>query len=272
MRFSVNLLISSRPAILPINYQYPLSAVIYKIIQKADAVYADFLHNTGYGKGFKLFTFSDLRTPFRIEGDRMLLTDSTAQLTICFHLPDTTEKFIQGLFMHQQFEVGDIKSRVQFSVQKIEAIPVWNNQDGQAIQEVILQPLSPLVCGVKNERGNYDYLPPEHPRFTYWLLHNWQEKYATLYGKVASINAFDNTSLEVLPSRESAKARLITIKANSASETKVKGYVKFRMKVRAPIEVLRLGMNSGCGIYNSMGCGCIDSYSKKESMQTNYIQ
>ncbi len=41
---------------IPINYPYPLSAAIYRIIAKGNADYADFLDGQGYGKGFKLFT------------------------------------------------------------------------------------------------------------------------------------------------------------------------------------------------------------------------
>ncbi len=66
MRFIVRLQ-TTRSSLIPFNYQYPLSSAIYKIIQRADAGFAAFLHDTGYGEGyksFKLFTFSDVRTPF----------------------------------------------------------------------------------------------------------------------------------------------------------------------------------------------------------------
>lgn len=59
------------PAWLAINYQYLLSAVIYKVIKKGDAAYARFLHDLDYGNGwqqFNLFIFSDLRTSFLYSG------------------------------------------------------------------------------------------------------------------------------------------------------------------------------------------------------------
>jgi CRISPR-associated endoribonuclease Cas6 len=86
MRFKLNLQ-SKKQAALPFNYQYPLSAAIYKIIQSADAEFAAFLHNTGYGEGyksFKLFTFSDIKTPFIKNGDRMQLQTGEAELIIAF--------------------------------------------------------------------------------------------------------------------------------------------------------------------------------------------
>ena len=65
MRFKILLSPISTPSVIPINYQYPLSAAIYKVLDKADSDYAAFLHKKGYRaagslKNFKLFTFSDL--------------------------------------------------------------------------------------------------------------------------------------------------------------------------------------------------------------------
>lgn len=49
MRFRLSLHTANHQ-LLPFNYQYPLSAAIYKVIQKADAGFAAFLHNTDYAK------------------------------------------------------------------------------------------------------------------------------------------------------------------------------------------------------------------------------
>lgn len=61
MRFQLILTAKDGGGKLPINYQYPLSAAIYRILSKGDREYARFLHEEGYGKGYKFFTFSDLR-------------------------------------------------------------------------------------------------------------------------------------------------------------------------------------------------------------------
>lgn len=76
MRFKLTLQTLHKPALLPFNYQYPLSSAIYKIIRSADKDFAAFLYNKGYGEGyksFKLFTFSDIKTSFIKNGDRMQL-------------------------------------------------------------------------------------------------------------------------------------------------------------------------------------------------------
>src|SRR5690606_18666101 len=113
MRFSLKLFALDFPAVLPLNYQYPLSAVIYRILQQADKDYAHFLHETGYKqydhslKSFKLFTFSDSRTPFKIAGDRMQFRTPEAELIVSFHLPLAAETFVRGLFMNQEIEIAD---------------------------------------------------------------------------------------------------------------------------------------------------------------------
>jgi len=255
MRLQLNLTTHQQNPVLPINYQYPLSAAIYKIIERADSSYAAFLHNTGYainGKRFKLFTFSDLRIPFKIQGDRLLLKDNTASVVVCFHVPVAAEHFVKGLFMHQQLDIADIKSRVQFNVQQVEMLPAHTLSDDMP---VLLQPLSPLVVGRKNERGNYDYLAPADTAYVHWLLHNWKEKYAAVYGEDAA-NIFQQVSVKVIDAGK-ARSRLIAIKANTPEATSIRGFMSFRLEVQATREVLELGLNAGVGLYNAMGCGCV---------------
>ncbi len=123
MRFKLSL--QTNPgAFIPFNYQYPLSSAIYKIIQSADAEFAAFLHNTGYGEGykqFKLFTFSDIKTPFQKRGDRMQLITGEAELIICFYMPVAAENFIKGLFMNQHLEIADAGSKTGFTITAVES-------------------------------------------------------------------------------------------------------------------------------------------------------
>src|SRR4051794_13075965 len=114
MRLKLTLQTLHHPAFLPFNYQYPLSSAIYKIIRSADKEFATFLHNKGYGEGyksFKLFTFSDIKTSFIKNGDRMQLQNDHAELLVCFYIPQAAENFIKGLFLNQRLEIADHKSK-----------------------------------------------------------------------------------------------------------------------------------------------------------------
>lgn len=103
MRFKITIspIVSSSKTI-PLNYQYPLSAAIYRIISKGDEEYASFLHEKGYGKGYKFFTFSDLKFKYKREDDRMLLLDPKVEFTVSFHLPEASRTFVEGLWICKQ--------------------------------------------------------------------------------------------------------------------------------------------------------------------------
>lgn len=262
MRFNLTMVTHAAAPALTLNYQYPLSSAIYKIIQKADAEFAAFLHNTGYGNGyksFKFFTFSDLRTPFRILGDRMQMLTDTAEVTICFHMPEAAENFIKGLFIQQQLDIADSRSKVSFQVKQVESLPVFSGASytGNAIVE--LQPLSPLVTGQKNERGHYDYRSPLDSDFTDCLLYNWLEKYAAAYNvsEEGLHQVKREVSITVQPFAQPPKQRLIAIKQGTAAETRVRGYKNFGLQVTAPLKMVELALNSGLGILNSQGMGCV---------------
>jgi CRISPR-associated endoribonuclease Cas6 len=259
LTFKITLSCSRAGSILPVNYQYPLAAVIYHILSQADKDYASFLHNKGYCvpgslKAFKLFTFSDIKTPFKIIRDRLQLLTTQAELVACFHLPEAAENFIKGLFISRDIELADKKSKASFSVSSIEAISRALSDD--PFQEILLRPLSPVVCGIKNERGNYDYLAPGDDRYIEMLLQNWKAKYAALYGWQCEQDMQD-ADIRVLYYANPPKSRLVTIKANSVAETRIRGFVNFQLKIRGKKEALELLLNSGAGLYNAMGMGCV---------------
>ncbi len=243
---------------LPLNYQYPLSAAIYKILERADGEYANFLHSTGYeynNKTFKFFTFSDIRTWFRIKGDRMIMNSNTAELTICFHISDAAESFIRGLFMNQQIVIADSISRVSFTVQQVVAEKATTLVD----DTILLQPMSPVVMGRKNERGNYDYLSPEDTDFSRLIAQNLLDKCAAEMetGETELAEIKKSIDIEPLFFSNAPRGRLLTIKAGTPAETKVRGYDKFRLRITAPKRVIEMALNGGIGMNNAMGMGCV---------------
>lgn len=259
MRLKLTLQALHKPALLPFNYQYPLSSAIYKIIQRADEGFAAFLHNRGYGEGnkqFKLFTFSDINTTFLKNGDRMILQNGGAELVVCFYMPKAAEEFIKGLFMHQLLEIADHASKTIFEVKQVESLA---DDIDRGKSSVLLHPLSPIVTGRKNTRGYYDYRSPDDADFIDCLLHNWLEKYASTHtvsdNEMTLLKA--QISVEVKRFSNPPQSRLITIKGGSNAETKVRGFTKFRLQTTAPKAMLELAMGTGLGLYNSQGMGCV---------------
>jgi len=258
MRFKILLYNTDNNNIIPINYQYPLSAALYKIIAKGDAQYASFLHEVGYGKGFKLFTFSQLNVPFKIEGDRLRLIGNEMAFQVAFHLPKAAENFIKGLFQsEQQLEIADTKSRSRFAVKSIVSLP--DHLQSFLANEIVsstLQLLSPVVAGLHNEKGQYEFLSPEDPRFADNLIYNWRSKIASCYDETIAAAAV--LILKVKPAGKPYKSRLVTIKYGKPEETKIRGWLNLYLEVTAEKRFVELVLNAGVGVYNSQGMGYVE--------------
>ncbi|MCC8171279.1 MAG: CRISPR-associated endoribonuclease Cas6 [Parabacteroides sp.] len=242
---------------IPVNYQYPLSAALYRIIAKGNAQYALFLHQTGYGKGFKFFTFSQISCPFRIIGDRLEIQGYELSFRISFHLPETTENFIKGLFQSERIDIADKKSRARFIVKSIVACanPLAHYPENEIINAIV-KPTSSIVAGIPKEDRKYEYLSPDDMRFTESLIYNWRSKIATCYEEETAQHAF--LLMDVIPVKQPFKSRLITIKANTPEETKVRGWVNFELQVTAEKGFVELLLNAGAGLYNAMGFGGVE--------------
>lgn len=250
--------------LLPINYQYPLSSAIYGIIRNSDDEYASFLHEQGYRKenslkSFKLFTFSDIGTPFRIKNDRLEMKTGKASVIVCFHVPEAASNFIRGLFESQRVEIADKKSRTAFIICGAEVLPNPEFPDNST--EVLLKPVSPMVVGITDEKRRYEFIYPHDSRFVPALLHHWKEKYKVAYGEEVAEADFKNVEIAVRDA-DQAKARLITVKADTPQETKIRGFTGFRLKVKAPGRVIEFGLDAGVAIYGSMGMGCVEIINK----------
>jgi CRISPR-associated endoribonuclease Cas6 len=233
-----------------------LFAALYRVIAKGDARYAAFLHKTGYGKGFKFFTFSQINCLFNINNDRMQLRNSEISFRVSFHLPEAMENFIKGLFQSERIDIADKKSRASFLIKSVERLPdPLQTRKENEIVSVILRPNSMIVAGVPAENWKYEYLSPDDPRFVESLIYNWRSKIATCYNEDIAQSAI--LLLEILPIKIAFKPRLITIKAETPEESKVNGWLNFEIKVIAEKQFVELLLNAGVGLYNPM-CGGVE--------------
>ena len=260
MRFKLTLQSVSPNPVIPINYQYPLSAAIYKVIARADEDYAAFLHESGYGienslKNFKHFTFSDITSPFQIKDDRLYLKNNELFLLVSFHLPEASQHFIKGLFLSQEIDIADKKSKTSFKIISVEALknPLIN-KDTEEVISIVFKPMSPCVAGLKNSSGEYDFLSPKDVRFPLAIQHNWGEKLKTLGHHMVD----EDISVKVNLLKNEPKSRLIWVKAFTPAQTKIRGFTNFEIEVTAQRQFIEVIYNSGVGIYNAMGMGCIE--------------
>lgn len=255
MRFKLKLYINKEKSgnALPLSYQYELSAYIYHTLAKGDAQYATWLHENGFnmeGKQFRLFSFSNLivdKIKIDKEANRLLLLSNTAELQISFLPERSTEEFVKGVFSEQVFMLGDKQSKVQFMVQGIEMLPTpaFNG-------ELKGKTLSPICISTKRDNGSIDYFALDDSRAQATLLNNLLHKYHAFYGK-----EYDGDMRFEWKTVTEPRSKLITIKAGTPQQTKVKAY-NCNFSLQANNELLRLAYECGLGEKNSMGFGMVE--------------
>jgi len=264
MRFKLFLNIDKHPFgnRLPFNYQYELSAVIYKILGHADREFSQWLHDNGFAadkKVFKLFAFSRLQIPkFRIEGNFLEILSDSATWYLSFLPERSTQEFIQGIFNEQQFELGNRQARIRCRVQSIELMP------SPAFSEPMsFRTLSPMCLTLKRENGTDEYVAPTHPMARELIMQNLLDKYKAFTGNDFPEKnvAFD---FEVAGKPRSS---LITIKADTPQESKIRAF-GCNFQLAAPAELLKIAYDGGIGSKNSLGFGMIET-TKENNKQEN---
>ena len=239
---------------LPLSYQYEASSAIYRILSNADKEYSTWLHDNGFNldpkKKFKLFTFSRILGDYKIFKDtaRIKYFGEAVEWYVSFLPERSTQKFIEGLFLNQTFEIGDRKSVVQFHIKCVEAMP-----EPAYSEEMEFETQSPMCIKLKNEDGRIDYLSPKDVRAPYLIFNGLLDRYKIFYGKALPCSPED-CKLEILTEPKSA---LIMIKAGTTAQTRVRGY-QCRFKVKAPVEVMKIIYSSGIGVQTSVGFGCVE--------------
>ncbi len=255
MRFKLNLKIESQVFgnRLPINYQYELSAWIYRIIAQGDRQYAEWLHQNGFSekhRNFKLFVFSNLYSPgIKFEKDRLIFHSDKASFYLSLLPEKSTEAFIKGIFREQQFALGDRVSKVQFAVQQIELTPPPDFSSS-----FVFKTLSPVVVAVGQENSPHPrYVSPDENGYGQLIINNLIEKYRLFYQK--EFEGDTNFKFELL---SPARSKLIRIKTGTKDATQVRGFL-FTFCVEADKELLKVMYDAGMGEKNAQGFGCIES-------------
>lgn len=258
MRFRIKMKVEGNERELPINYQYELMSAIYSILSKADKEYASRLHEKGYQtshKRFKLFSFSSLIAPnkgihYNKETERLIIDGDFVYWQLTFILEEGMQKFIQGIFSNQTIRIADKKGGTNFRIAEIQLMPEaeWSNNP------IECRCLSPICVSRKVEgRNTVSYLNPSDEEYNTALLAGLLERYKAIYGKDYEGEAYCRLST----TGDAPRSKLITIKADTAQQTKVKGY-KYRFSIELPEELFYIAMNCGLGEKCSMGFGMIE--------------
>lgn len=255
MRIRLSLNRFTKQRMLPMEYQYYISAWIYKVLYQADEDFALFLHEKGYGKNdpklYKLFCFSPLNFGKPILWKSKKLFEITAhhiELQISFDVPEAASNFIKGLFMQQAFYLGDKFNGIDFTVAQVEVLP-----EPHFTETINYRLITPWVVSFQGEQDKYpDYLSPDDERFHSLAIKHLVEKYNNTR-KTTEILPEQIHLLVTSPFKRSG----FVMKPGTREETRVIGNL-FDFELSAPVDVHRMIWNAGVSEKSSSGFGWVN--------------
>jgi CRISPR-associated endoribonuclease Cas6 len=258
MRFRLLLERTSKPGFIPINYQYELSAAIYRIIDQGDSNFARYLHNTGYvvdNKPFRLFTFSRLNFEgYKIhkENGRIEHVGLNATLTVSFLIDKAAEEFIKGVFLKASLYIGDKISGAHYTIRLVEAqAPAYFSET------MHYTCISPVLLKRKRITGGEDYLSPTHQEFAKILISNLLNKARAFTTTVNTSLLWEDHAEIAFKTKGEIKKNGVTLKAFTPETTKMIAYI-FDFELTMPTYLHEIGYHAGFGHLNSQGFGCVE--------------
>lgn len=149
----LRLLLHSTDKILPINYNYYLSAAVYKLLKFGSKEFAEFLHDKGFilnGRPYKLFCFALRFKRMKINGNSIHLLKPEAELYISSALVEEfIRNFVIGSFNNQLLEIAGGTVKCTFAINQIESLPEPNFNSTDKFNL-----LSPIVLSTLKDRDN----------------------------------------------------------------------------------------------------------------------
>lgn len=266
MRLKLTLQCVSKPAVIPINYNYQFSAAIYLLLKFGSPEFSKFLHENGYNidnKNFKLFTFAvklrkyEILNNTRFEGCHFSLLSPFVELYISSPMVDSFIKnFVIGTFEKQKVHIVHKQYVSKFSINQVELIP-----DPEFTNEMHFRLLNPIVLStmvLRNGRLTPYYLRIDDEGIEENLKANLIRKYKLVHNKDIVVDDFCfEFDKEYFQKRNGIVSKLITIAEGTKNESKIKG-ILCDFKIKTNPELIKIGYECGFGGKNSMGFGFVE--------------
>ncbi len=246
MRLKISLSSKGRNFLIPYNYNYIISSMIYKKI--ADIDLASKLHSS---EEFKYFTFSQIYVP-----QRKTMKDGIVPKNGKFHLyiSSPNDYLIKSLVEGYLEDPEVIFKGKRLLVEQVELL-----KKPQFKGKMRMKTISPVVARIKREVDGklkvWD-LGPADERFYENLEKNLLNKYISFYGDYDGDNV-----VKITPNMKSAKRRRIAIEKGDNVDYH-RGYM-MHFDIEADPRLIEFAYDCGLGEKNSMGFGCLDVYPEK---------
>lgn len=259
MRFKLVLAVKSESFgnVLPVSYQYELSAAVYRRIRENFEAYLHWLSSNGFAPvddyHNRLFSFSNLYIPrIRVENDRLHILVKRVQMWISFLPVRGTREFVETLFSGTTFVLGDRRSRVELAVEEIIDCPV-----PEFTPEAEYLALSPIVFMVPRSNRSMEYIGPDYPSYADCFYRSVLNKYEKIFGRPFEGDARFSWSLLSEPKRKG-----IFMMRFTPEESKVIGYM-YKFKVAMDPLLHQIMYETGIGEKVNLGFGCVEIFRRE---------
>ncbi|SFE65587.1 CRISPR-associated endoribonuclease Cas6 [Thermophagus xiamenensis] len=251
MRFQITFNRTGKQRMLPMDYQYYISAWIYSVLKKADESFARFLHEKGYGQSetklYKLFCFSRLyfgKPKMWRERKLFEIDTTTLRLKVSFDVTQAAATFIKGLFAGQECYIGSRFNGLDLQVTNVQALP-----EPSFSETMHYRLLSPWVVSYQPDKQRpAQYLKPDDESFLELSVRHITEKFKNTRNQVVPEN-----KISFVPHQQYKRSGFV-IKPDTPQQTRVVGNL-FDFQLTAPVEVHQMIWNGGVSEKSSLGFG-----------------
>ncbi|GAB6282828.1 MAG: CRISPR-associated endoribonuclease Cas6 [Ignavibacterium sp.] len=262
----LKLTLNSNDKFIPVNYNYYLSASIYRLLNFGSPEFAEFLHNKGFvlnGKPYKLFCFALRFRNIKIMGNNIQLLEPSAELYISSPLvEDFIQNFVIGTFNYQSLEIADNNFKFTFIINQIESLSV-PQFDG--LNKFRL--LSPIVLSTLKEKENgslhqyyfryNDDINEINRVFNQNLKNKFTLIHNTKYEGDDLILEWDKDYIEKREKKNKRLTKKISIEKFEGNPIDIIAN-EIPFTLTGSKELVKVGYECGFGEKNSMGFGLVD--------------
>lgn len=265
---SLKLTLRAKDRGLTVNYNYYLSAAIYKLLKLGSSEFSAFLHNKGFilhGKPYKLFCFALRFKKFSINENKIHLISNEADLYISSLLiDDFIKNIVIGTFEKQTIEIAGNYNKCSFSIIQVESIP-----EPKFENETYFRLLSPIVLSTAKDKEK-NKLYPYYFRYydnikeiTRILNQNLKNKFKLIYNQdytgAGLIFRWDENYIAEKLSANKKLTRKISIPRNEGRPIEIIAN-KIPFYLSGSEELMKVGYYCGFGEKNSMGFGMAEVF------------
>ena len=251
MRFKVVLCLNKEVSgnILPISYQYELSAAVNKVLTEDRENYNYWLQSNNLTEqdaiNQKLYSLSNLYVPrLFVQEDRMTIQVPRVQFWISFHHDNYTQEYVTKALMSRDIVLGDRKSRVHFTIESVEMItPVVYNET------MVYQTISPITVIAIRANNSVEYLEPTNPYFAQFMVEELIERWERLNRRQYPGSHEFQFKVLIPPKRKA-----VTIKSGTPMQKKVIAYmIKFELRMDRMLHEIAYDLGIGNKIHQGFG-------------------